>query len=100
MKAGSEQLRAMLKLPIRFLLAVTVLAGTLFAQRYQGRDHTIFHAPAAPPAKHAPSAAAANASAVAHPADATRRHDVNFGTSPASHSAASPQTAEPLHHPK
>ena len=87
----------MLKFPIHLLLTVTVLTGALFAQRYQGRDHTIFHAPA-PPAKHA-SAAAAN-STMAHPADATRHHDVNFSAPPASRSAAPAQSPEPLHHTK
>jgi hypothetical protein len=68
------------------LLMFALLSGTLFAQRYQGRDHTVFHAPASPPAKHSSNQAAANASNV-RTSDATRHRDVTFSNPSGSRTA-------------
>ncbi len=73
--------------PRHLVLATVVLTcGSLFAQHYQGRDHTVFHPPASPPAKHSSNLASANASS-ARAADATRHHDVKFSSPSVSHTA-------------
>jgi len=73
---------------IRHLAFASALlsCGSLFAQRYQGRDHTVFHPPASPPAKHSSNQTGANASS-ARAADSTRHHEVTFATPSNSHTA-------------
>jgi hypothetical protein len=75
----------------RFLFAIVLLWGAaLFAQHYQGRDHTVFHRPAPPPAKHASTATAASAPA-SRPSDATRRREPAFSGPSSSRSPQAPQ---------
>ncbi len=75
------------------LLLTTLLSGTLFAQRYQGRDHTVFHAPA-PPAKHA---ATQNAGAPGtRSTDPNRRREVTFSGSSAPRTAPPPSVSPRL----
>jgi hypothetical protein len=90
--------------PVRSLtFALFVLFATqLFGQRYQERDHTVFHRPA-PPAKHqsaTPGAAATNrtpvtaSSTTTRASDSNRRHEATFGTAPMStesHNQQGPQ---------
>jgi hypothetical protein len=80
----------------RFLLITTLLSpAALFGQHYQGHDHTVFHRPAPPPAKHASAATATNASS-AHAGDTTsRRHEATLTTPGTSHTAQPAQV--PLH---
>jgi len=70
--------------------AILLSGGALFAQHYQGRDHTVFHRPAPPPARHASNATTAT-TASTHTADATRRHEGTFSGSSTTHNPQPPQ---------
>jgi len=57
-----------------FLLLISLLfSAALFAQQYQGRDHTVFHPRTPPPAKHSSNPTAAGTTG-AHATDSTARH--------------------------
>jgi cytoskeletal protein RodZ len=76
---------------LRMFLAAMLLGGTLFAQHYQGRDHTVFHPAAPPPAKH-PTAAPAATPSGTRASDTSRRHEATYSSSTATHTAQPPQT--------
>jgi hypothetical protein len=89
----------------RQLAVVMLFCGTLFAQQYQGHDHTVFHrvtpAPAAS-SKHTPTASTksvahtplSNQNTTGHASDAPHHHEVTVTSPPAapeSHSTPAPQ---------
>jgi hypothetical protein len=77
---------------VRMLVAAMLLGGTLFAQHYQGRDHTVFHPAAPAPAKHATTAPAAPPLGARTP-DSGRRHDVTYSSASTPHTPQPPQTS-------
>ena len=76
---------------IRMFVAAMLLGGTLFAQQYQGRDHTVFHPATAAPAKHATTAQGTTPSG-ARASDSGKRRDATYSSSATPHT---PQPPEP-----
>ena len=96
---------------VRQFVVAIAFGGTLFAQHYQGRDHTVFHRPAPAPApapvlnKHASATQATTALVhvpVAAPArnadaiDQARRRNLTVGAPPASGATHSSRAAQAL----
>ena len=83
------------------LFILLISSASLFAQHYQGRDHTVFHRPPppAPVAHHSSLAAGSSASphgpvTTAQNSEPSRRHNAGFGTSSDTevHSSAKPHS--------
>lgn len=77
---------------VRMFVAAMLSGGTLFAQQYQGHDHTVFHPAAAAPAKHVTTAQGATASG-ARTSDSGRRHDLTYSSSITPHTPPPPQSS-------
>jgi hypothetical protein len=77
---------------VRMFVAAMLLGGTLFAQHYQGRDHTVFHPAAPAPAKHATTAPGTTPSG-ARTSDSAKRHDVTYSSSTTPHTPQPPQSS-------
>src|SRR5271157_5525818 len=81
------------------VVATTLFAISLSAQRYQGRDHHVFHRPPATHVKHQPALPSANvtrtgtATATTHTASAAHSQDLNLGASPANTAPHPPKPA-------
>jgi len=79
------------------IIATTLFAISLSAQRYQGRDHHVFHRPPATQVKHQPASPNANvtrtgtATATTHTASAAHSQEVNVVATPANTAAHPPK---------
>jgi hypothetical protein len=79
------------------LSALLLAGGALYAQHYQGRDHTVFHPPARTTTKRSSPAGTTGASA-AHPTEsASHRRDATYNVPGNSHPAQPPQIPPRTH---